>query len=169
MAILTQSGRAAMAAAIANEAIHLAWGTGDPEWDTEPALETATAVALFNEIGRRKATLVQFVVEDEDGAITTTDVDDPSLQNSFSPSPENAPTNHLYLLFNFDFGDAPASTIRETGVFLGTETDPELPAGQRYFTPEEIVKPGILLAIEHLAAFNRSPSVRQTFELIITL
>jgi hypothetical protein len=179
MAILTQSGRTAMAAALATRPIHLAWGTGDPEWDKpawerDPAdviasIESTLDTALVNEIGRRTLTLWQFVIEDENGAITVNDVDDPTIKKTFSPSPNNEPTNHLYLLFNFDFLDAPSATIREIGIFLNTVTDPDLPPGQRYFTPDQIVDPGILLALEHLPFFNRQPSVRQTFEQVITI
>lgn len=34
MAILTQSGRAAIASSIKQQAIHLAWGTGDSTWES---------------------------------------------------------------------------------------------------------------------------------------
>lgn len=169
MAILTQSGRAAMAAAVAVRPIHLAWGTGDPAWDDEPEPEHTAATALTNEIGRRAITLWQFVQPDENGAIVTTDTDNPDIKQAFSPSPGNAPTNHLYMLFNFDFDDASAATIREIGVFLNTEVDEALPPGQKYFTPDQITDPGILLELEHLPAFNRAPSVRQTFELVLTV
>ncbi|MCL2020936.1 MAG: hypothetical protein FWG81_02240 [Betaproteobacteria bacterium] len=169
MAILTQSGRAAIAAAIATRPLHLAWGTGDPAWDTAPEPETTLATGLVNEIGRRALTLWQFVMPDDNGAITVNDVDDPSITKSFAPSLGNVPTNHLYLLFNFDFLDAPAATIREIGVFIDTVVDPALPPGQKYFAPGELHNPGILLALEHLPFFNRQPSVRQTFEQVITI
>ncbi|MCL2344811.1 MAG: hypothetical protein FWC58_03030, partial [Desulfobulbus sp.] len=164
---LTLSGRAAIAAAVATRPLHLAWGTGDPAWDGAPLPESTLATGLFNEIGRRALTLWQFVLPDDNGAITINDVDDPTIIQSFAPSP--VPTNHLYLLFNFDFLDAPAATIREIGVFMGTVVDPGLPPGQKYFTPGELSDPGILLAIEHLPFFNRQPSVRQTFEQVITI
>ncbi|MDR2164578.1 MAG: hypothetical protein LBO79_02895 [Zoogloeaceae bacterium] len=170
MAILTQSGRAAMAAAIVQLPIHLAWGTGLPEWDSDPDPESTQAVGLVNEIGRRKLTLWQFITpDDENGTITVNDVDDPTITHKFSPSPDNAPTNFLFLLFNFDLADAPAATIREVGIFVNTVTDPELPEGQRYFTPDQIIDPGILLALERIPFFNRQPSVRQTFEQIIEI
>lgn len=167
MAILTLSGRAAIAAAIATRSLHLAWGTGDPAWDDAPAPESTLATGLTNEIGRRALTLWQFVTPDENGAITVNDVDDPTITNSFAPSP--VPTNHLYLLFNFDSLDAPAATIRETGVFVDTVVDPALPPGQKYFTPDQLTSPGTLLALERLPFFNRQPSVRQTFEQVITI
>jgi hypothetical protein len=174
MAILTQSGRAAIAASLAERPIHLAWGTGDPEWDAageqDGEVETVTATALSNEIGRRKITSWQFVVpDDENGTITVNDVADPSIKKKFSPSPDNTPTNHLFLVFKFDFDDAPAATIREIGIFINTVTNPELPAGQMYFEPDDIVDPGILLAVGHMPFFNRQPSIRQTFEHVITI
>lgn len=162
MAILTQSGRAAMAAAIADQPLHLAWGSGDPAWDTTPQPEPTSATTLVNEIGRRTVTQVQFVVPDPGGTIVVP-------TGRFNPSPGNAPTNHLYLRFNFDFEDAPAATIREVGVFVGTEFDPALPPGQRYFAPADIVQSGILLALERIPKFDRSPAVRQNFETVITV
>jgi hypothetical protein len=172
MAILTLSGRAALAAALAARPLHLAWGYGNPEWDDLDPIDYPPSTgdtALIYEIGRRKLTMQQFVLEDENGSITVNDVDDPTIKRRFTPSPNNVPTNHIYLLFNFDFEDAPGSTIREIGVFADTVTAPELPPGQQYFTPEEIVSPGILVALERLPYFIRQLSVRQTFEQVITI
>lgn len=39
MAILTKSGRAAIAASIKQQPIHLAWGTGDPTWESAQEVE----------------------------------------------------------------------------------------------------------------------------------
>lgn len=36
MATLTHSGRAALAAALAAQTLHFAWGTGDPAWESAP-------------------------------------------------------------------------------------------------------------------------------------
>lgn len=46
MAILTRSGRAALAAAIKAQTLHLALGEGDPDWDT-----TASGPFTFDEAG----------------------------------------------------------------------------------------------------------------------
>ena len=47
LATLTNTGRAAIASAIASRPLHLAWGTGDPAWDADdaslPSLVNATA------------------------------------------------------------------------------------------------------------------------------
>ena len=72
--------------------------------------------------------------------------------------------------FNFDFEDAPTSTIREVAVFIGTVTQNGLPAGQKYFTPAQVSNPGTLLAVENiLEKIIRSPSSRQSFEFVITI
>ena len=69
----------------------------------------------------------------------------------------------------YDFGDAPASIIREVAVFAGTQVQAGLPAGQRYFTPGQIVSPGTLVALERITPIHRSPATRETFEHVITL
>lgn len=159
MAILTNSGRVAMAKSVKAQALHLAWGSGDAAWDTTPQPEQITATALLNEIGRRKVTYVAYCEPNEAGEIIVP-------TGRFSET--LTPTKHLYMRYAFDFTDAPTSTIRELAVFVGTETDPDLPAGQMYFDPAQVVDPGTLLVIEHIAKFDRSASVRQTFEFVVT-
>ena len=48
LATLTKAGRAAIALALSARPIHLAWGSGNPEWDAEeadlPSLVNATAL-----------------------------------------------------------------------------------------------------------------------------
>ena len=160
MAILTTSGRTAMAIAIAAQPLHLAWGSGDAAWDATPVAEPVTATALVQEVGRRAVTLTQFCTPDPDGELIV-----PAGRFAISATP----TQHLYLRFNFDFTDASASLIREAGVFLGTVLETGLPIGQRYFTPAEIADPGVLLALERFPKITRSPSVRQSFEFVLTL
>lgn len=160
MAILTTSGRTALAAALANETLHLAWGTGNPDWDDNPVVEPIDATALISEVGRRRASLVAFCVPDEEGDII---VPTGRFQSQTEPS------NNLYLRFNFDFSDASSSIIREAGVFVGTEVIEGLPAGQFYFLPGQIADPGTLVAIERFPAITRSGAVRQSFEFVLTL
>lgn len=160
MAILTLSGRAAMAAAIKAQPIHLAWGEGDPSWDTTPVAETVDLTALVAEVGRRAATKVAFCEPDSEGEIIVptgrfTEVIDES--------------NHLFMRFNFDFQDSPDAEIREVGVFMGTQIVTGLPPGQTYFLPAEIADPGILLNIERFTKFTRSSAIRQSFEYVITI
>jgi len=229
MAILTASGRAALAAAIKQQTLHLALGEGEPFWDTTQTIEAAftaedvlvvgfqhmadvrvttvdeaveyvrdtdyavnaregvihrladgaipaegavkvrfvvthppepiTQTALLREVGRRVVDEVHFVAPDPDGEIVV-----PTGRYRLSTEP----TNHLFIRVRFDFEDAATSIIREQGLFVGTVTDPELPPGQKYFVPSQVVDPGILLVLQNSVPIVRQPSTRETFEFVVT-
>lgn len=158
MAILVNSGRAAAAAAVKAQPIHMAWGSGDPSWDDVPIPESASAVALLNELGRRRASQVLFCLPDDNGELVVP-------TGRFSVSTE--PTKYLYMRFAFDFTDAEAATIRETAIFLGTVPEDTVPSGQEYLIPSEVEDPGLMLALEHIDKLVRSSSIRQQFEFVI--
>lgn len=160
MAILTTSGRTAMAVAVASKPIHLAWGQGDAAWDTTPVPEPVSATALVDEVGRRVATSIGYCTPDPAGEIVV-----PTGEFTASATP----TNHLYLRFNFDFADASDKAIREAAVFIGTQVIEGLPIGQKYFLPSQIADGGILLALERFTKITRSPTVRQSFEFVLTI
>ncbi|WP_281508662.1 hypothetical protein [Wolbachia endosymbiont (group B) of Pandemis cinnamomeana] len=226
MSILTESGRAAIAASIKEQPIHLAWGSGDgssgsshqiekvfvedeialdhhtikdvrvftgqttyqPSIDyivdsstgvikrTENSSITAnsavtieytestppeliTSEKLLNELGRRTADEVLFCTGDENGELLTP-------TGRFRSS--NVPTNNLYLKFTFDFTDAANQVIRELGVMVGTKIKEGLPEGQRYFEPQDIEDPGILLVLEHTVPLIRTAATRETFSFVVT-
>lgn len=158
MPILTKLGRVVIAESISLRSIHLAWGTGDGAWLTPPP-EDGDADTLLNEIGRRTASEVAFVVPDNSGDIVLP-------TGSFRRSDE--PTNHLYIVTNFDFADAQSSVIRNVAVFVGSTMIEGLPAGQRYFTPEEVATPGKLMHLENIAPIYRSPAIRENFQIVIS-
>lgn len=160
MAVLVSSGRAAFAAVLKARTLHLAWGSGDPGWDAAALPEPLSAEGLTNEIGRVPASATGFAVEDPDGPIET-----PTGRWSLVEDP----TPNLYLKFDFGFADASDATIRETGLFMDSVIASGLPEGQRYFEPDEVVDPGTLVALEHFAAFPRSPLIRQQFEFVLTI
>ena len=113
---------------------------------------------LLSEAGRRLIESSDFVVPDPAGAIEVP-------QGTFSKV--TYPTRNLYVEVVFGFADADTETIRETGVFMGTETDPSLPGGQRYFEPDEVTNEGIVLTLENLAAISRSAAARETFRVVL--
>lgn len=158
MAILTNSGRAAAAMAVKAQPIHMAWGGGDPNWDDVPVPEPATATALINEYGRRRAAQVLYCTPDPQGELIVP-------TGRFKAS--DTPTKYLYMRFAFDFTDAPASTLREIAVFIGTHAAAGVPSGQEYLIPSEVQDPGMMLALEHIPKLERSASVRQQFEFVI--
>ncbi len=160
MAILPKSGRAAIARSIKSQPLHLAWGTGDGSWGATPPAEDTAATGLMNEVGRRSVLEASYVMPDEQGEIVVEGA------GRFTRSVQE--TNQLYLVFKFDFQDAPTEVIREIGVFVGTETAADLPAGQMYFAPSEVANPGTLLQLEHKAPIYRAASTRENFEILIT-
>ncbi|MFW9605930.1 MAG: hypothetical protein ACMV0I_05180 [Pseudomonas sp.] len=171
MAILTNSGRTAIAMAIAAQPIHYAWGVGLPSWATNRPAESLAAESLVAEVGRRIATDVQYVWPSDDGDIVVplfNDADGNSVPRRFMLS--QTPTQHLYMRFNFDYSDAPASTIREVAIFVGTTIKSSVPVGQKYFVPADISSPGTMLALENLSeVIVRSPNSRQSFEFVLTI
>jgi len=162
MAILTTSGRTALARSVAAQPLHLAWGSGDPAWDTVPVAEDPDAEALEAELGRRPVSELRFVVEDEAGAVETP-------EGKFSVLPNGQYSNNLYVKFNFDYDDAPTASIREVAVFVGTQKKATVPSGKFYLEPTDIDDFGTLLAIQHRPRIIRSGDTRQSFELVLTL
>lgn len=172
LATLTNTGRAAIASAIASRPLHLAWGTGDPAGDADdaslPSLVNATA--LTAEVGRRLATAVGYVEPDDEGDIVIPVATGSGNATNKRYKQVAGPTPYLYIRVNFNFEDASSAIIREVGVFMDTVTADGLPEGQRYFSPDEISDPGLLVAAEILTpAIARSPSVRQTVEFVLPI
>ncbi|UPA54991.1 hypothetical protein MWH06_07120 [Wolbachia pipientis] len=121
--------------------------------------EPINSIKLLNELGRRTADEVLFCTGDENGELVT-----PS--GRFRPS--NVPTNNLFLTFTFDFTDAANQVIRELGVMVGTKLKKKVPPGQRYFEPQDIEDPGILLVLEHTVPLIRTAATRETFSFVVT-
>ena len=143
----------AAARAVAALPIYLAWGRGSPTWDDELEAEPTTAEALVDEIGRRIATSVQFAEPNPDGEI--------ELPDGSRYSVSATETKWLYVTWVFNYADAAGETVRELGVFLGGTLVPGLPAGQRYFTADQVVEPGDLYNLERFDKFTRAASTRQ--------
>lgn len=160
MSVLTIIGRVAIAKAIANEHFYLAWGSGHPDWDISPVAEDVNAQALTAEIGRRRASVVGFCYPDASGNIVSPD-------GRFTES--STPTRFLFMRFSFDFTDAPTADIRELAIFLGGSTDPDLPIGQMYFTPDQIVDPGMMLLLEHIVKAQRNAAERIIYEQVFPI
>ena len=160
MSVLTDSGRAALARALKEQDLYLAWGGGVESWGDEPPPPDPETVYLVNELGRKGLFTSLYVRPDEEGEIVLS-------TGRYRVSVE--PTPHLYLKFMFDYEDAPTSRIRELGIFAGGKIKPDLPVGQTYFVPEEIENPGILLLYETRKTLQREPSDRHDFEYVISL
>lgn len=173
LATLTNAGRAAYALAISERPLHLAWGSGSADWDASgaalPSLVTATA--LVNELGRRTPNRIGFVEPDEAGdVIIPVSVGAEGAVQEARYRIVSGPTPFLYIQTAYNYADASNAVIREMGVFVDSVLKPDLPPGQRYFTPADIEKSGLLLAVQIiLPPINRSPSVRQTVEFVLPI
>lgn len=163
MAILTTSGRAAVAASIKNETLYLAWGNGLSSWDALTPDEYAPSAGdndLQAEVGRRLVEVCQYCISDASGDIVFPG-DDRYLVSI-------TPTGKLYVKVLFDFGDASDQDIRETALFQGTipatghETD-------KYLAPADIADKGILLTLDRIPKITRNTNNREIFEFILTI
>lgn len=172
LSTITNAGRAAMARAIAERPLHLAWGMGNPEWDTMQKEELPSLVdaeALHAEIGRRKPSVISFCVPDEAGGIVI-----PISENESAGTVEKAryslsstPTPYLYIRVDYDFEDASNSIIREIGLFLDTKPLASCPAGQFYFRPNELAETGMMFCAQILnRPIHRTISMRQSVEFV---
>ncbi|MDA0910762.1 MAG: hypothetical protein O2809_04290 [Proteobacteria bacterium] len=122
-------------------------------------LEPIIASTLLHEVGCRIADEVIFCTGDENGDLITP-------TGRFKAS--STPTNNLFLRFTFDFDNASTQVIRELGVIVGTETNPELPPGQRYFEPQDIINAGILLVLGRTVPLIRTAATHETFSFVVT-
>ncbi|MGE4335652.1 MAG: hypothetical protein AB7E55_06725 [Pigmentiphaga sp.] len=158
MAVLAESGRLAAVSTLLEQPLHLAWGTGCPEWDTAPVTPSVDTTALVNEVGRRQATQAAYCRPDPQGEIRVP-------EGRFALSPE--PTNHLFMRFLFDYADAPTATIREIAVFVGAVAKAGVPEGKAYLLPSEIEHPGMLLTVERISPLPRNKFIRHQFEQVV--
>lgn len=163
MATLTNTGRVALATAIKNKAVHLAWGSGLAAWDSAPPVETVGVSALTTEIGRRVAASMDYLIPDAAGTIESPFFNGAGTQ-TFSVSA--LPTAYLYMDFLFALSDAPTATIREVAVFVDTVG---LIAGD-YLAPADIQESGSLLVVEYLnPKIVRSAFKQERFEFVLSL
>ncbi len=85
MAILTKSGRVAMARSVKSQEVFLAWGTGEESWGMTPPTENLLeSTELVKEVGRRICESVEFCYPDDQGEIIT-----PSGRWSVTETPTN--------------------------------------------------------------------------------
>lgn len=155
MPIFTTAGRVSIAEALKLRPVHVAWGLGDGAWMTAPA-ENIANTALVNEVGRRLADSVDYVVPDVAGAIVM-----PSGQRYTITGTK---TNRILVQCVFAFSDASAAVIREIGIFVGGTTTGAGP----YFTGGGVVTPGLMAQYENVAPIYRSPTVGPSVQTVIT-
>jgi hypothetical protein len=159
---LVNDGRISFAVGFLNETLHLAWGSGVADWDDPaifpagPPTPTAPDTALENEIGRRVVTIGTYVEPDAGGEIVF-----PDMRFAISTTP----TRRIYIRTTFLKTEEPTVTIREVGLFMGTESS----SSDDYLLPGDIDDPGRLVILYRFAGIARSPSRRESFEFVLTV
>ena len=163
MSTLQDAGRLALAESVVAQSLYLAWGRGRPAWDGTPEPEPSDATALVDEVGRRLATHVGYCKPVSDPALPA----EIELPGNARYTASAQPTPWVYVRVVFDFAEADGETLREFGLFIGSEPKAGVRAGQRYFTPAQIEKQGRLYLIDRVQAFTRSGHVRNTVEYVL--
>ena len=127
--------------------------------------------ALVNELGRRLPAVVGYVTPDDTGSIIIPIGQDGQGNVRYARYTQvDGPSAWLYVRCNFDNADASNADIREMAIFGGTLVKPDLPPGQQYFTPGQIDDPGFMVVMEIVRpSFNRSPSVRESYEFVLPI
>ena len=162
MAVLTFSARTILAQYLIQRPLFLAIGTGKASWDTEVEPPEYEAKNLINEVGYKKLTTAFFVNEDDDGKI--------DLPGGRRFSPSDVPTRHIYLCFDFNYGEGISTPIREVGIYADTKIKAGLPETQSYFTPAQIQNAGTLILIEHLeAADTFTPNKKGIYGTVLSI
>ncbi|WP_025089770.1 hypothetical protein [Brucella intermedia] len=172
MAVFTQGGRVVLAQALYDVTMFLAVGKGDPAWDGEPqpttpaeqeARDTALSVTtdLVAKVGVTRTRDKFFVKPDNAGTIL---MGDGSIY-----SQSDVPTASLYVRFQLDLPDAAGSTLRETGIFVGTQLGGAVPDGQQYIPAADVVNFGTMIDVDRFAPIVRDGSIGQTFSFILTM
>ena len=144
MALLTYLGRTFFAKYLITHPLYLAIGKGKTSWDIDPEAPDYEDTDLLAIIGYKKLTRSFFVNEDDNGEI--------DLPGGRFYSASETPTRHVCLEFQFKYGEAVNTEIREVGIFADTVITGGLPLNQTYFTPSQVVTKGTLMTIEHLEA-----------------
>ena len=168
--ILQAQGAVALATALKSTPLHIAIGRGDPAWDTlTPEQIAATtpsdATGLLDEIGRRVAT-VQYVTENPAGDIEITD---PDTGDSRRYQLSATPTAALYLSARFASDEGAGEYVREIAIYADGQPIAGLPAGQDWFTADQIDQPGAIYALIRTPAKYRDGVERILEETVLPL
>jgi hypothetical protein len=160
MATFVNSAGAAVAAAVKASGIWAHVGSGLSGWDTVPADESLSAVALTTPVGARRADFVQYCTPAEDGEIIVS-------AGRFTAS--DVPTKYLHVMAVFDNADAVGSDLREAGFFIGTKVKVTVPPSKLFLAPADIDEVGTLLLLDHFSKITKTADFGFTLDFVLTL
>lgn len=168
--VFVAPSRVFLAHLLMDQPLTFAIGTGTPEWDglQQPATdddlakllsEMSQQTALKHCIGFTRVRSKSFVVPDENGAIVMSD--------GSKWKKTHDPANALLVEGQLDLADATGVTLRESGIYAGTEFKTSVPPGQMYIPLADVTKLGTLVELTRFPAIVRDGSLAQNlFELL---
>ena len=155
-----------------DQPLTIAVGSGDPAWDNLAPPVTPDDVAkllsemsqqteLTDPVGFTRIRNKTFVVPDANGDIIMSD----GTKWSKSSDPSNA-----FLVEGLlDLTDATGVTLRENGVYAGTEFDGTVLPGQMYIPLANVTKLGTLVELTRFPAIVRDGSLSQTLQELLEI
>ncbi|WP_273792374.1 hypothetical protein [Brucella anthropi] len=163
--VFVAPARTLLAQLLYDQPLTIAVGSGDPAWDSLPPPATpddlekflgelSQETALTNPVGFTRVRNKTFVVPDAKGDIIMSD----GTKWSKSSDPSNA-----FLVEGLlDLTDAIDVTLRENGVYAGTEFDDTVLPGQMYIPLANVKTLGTLVELTRFPPIVRDGSLSQS-------
>jgi hypothetical protein len=161
MAVFTIGGRIVAGKLMFQQVFFLAVGKGNATWDTSLEPPSPLLAALIDPVGVTRCRETSYVVPDEAGVITTSD------GAKFSRTID--PSRYVYLEFKLDLEDAVPETLRESGIFHGTEIEAGIPEGQFYIPHADVIQYGTLIYADRFNSIVRDGTIEQSFSCVLTM
>lgn len=167
--IVPNSCRVAQAIAILATPLYCGWGSGLVAWDALPASgglpagvspPSYSATGLVTPVGYRTLSVAKYCLPASSGG-------DITLPTGNFQS-QTAPSNCLFLEFDFAPTDAVNQTIREFAVFSGLTLVAAPVTGPNYFSPTDVASVGQMLMLQNAPALVRgSAPVKQAVQFVL--
>lgn len=168
--VFTIGSRTIVAHLLMQQPLFLAVGSGDPAWDDIPppatpeeeALEMAALskeTSLKNCVGFTRIRSKSFVTPDEAGTIVMLD--------GSKWSKTNDPVPAFMLEYLLDLEDATGVSLRENGIYVGTQFAASVPAGQMYVPLADVTSLGTLIQLTRFPPIVRDGSLSQSMTPIL--
>lgn len=168
--VFVAPARILIAQLLMDQPLTIAVGTGDPAWDSLPPpatdddlakllSEMSQQTALANCIGFTRVRSKSFVMPDENGTVVMSD--------GTKWTKTDDPTNAFLVEGQLDLADATGVTLRENGIYAGTEFEASVLPGQMYIPLADVTTLGTLVELTRFPAIVRDGSLAQNlFELL---
>ena len=119
-----------------------------------------TETDLDDEIGRKAASSVSYVVADAGGTIIT---------DGGTWSLSGTKTNHVVVQATFPVGEATGEDIMEFGVFIDVEKEVGVPGGQTYLEPADVADGGVMVLKQKAQAIDKDTVGELSRSFVLTL